>query len=233
MNLHCSWCAEPWRSVLIGLSRKGLRVSVVVRHYGLRLSTVMSMLQDARRNGCLPPPTCLHCGVSIPSQRLICTKRACKSARGRDLMRLRRARFGANRRGRERVHGGHKEPHGFVWPELPPNPRERSGRAPAPIVGAPIVYVASLLGVGSKSKSERESAIAKYLAGAPPTPPVAPPKPRPITPFRPLASPAPRNLWDATRALHASGRKRPTDTYVVPPPMCPVIGSAWCERIAA
>lgn len=227
---HCSWCDDPWRSALIGLSRKGLRVAVISRHYGLRVSTVMSMLQDARRRKCLTPPKCKNCGVGISPQRVVCGKRACKSARDRDSMRLRRARFGSDRKGRVKQVGGLKEPHDFIWPELPPNPRERNARAPSPIVGAPIVHVESLLGVGHKTKAVREAAVAAYRAGILIA---APKKPRVITPFRPLASAPPRDFWEATRRLHASGRKRPSDTYVTAPPCCPTIGSLVHGRMAA
>jgi hypothetical protein len=233
---HCTWCAEPWRAVLIAMARQKQRASVICRHYGLRTQTVVVMLANARRLGCLPHPTCRHCPVRIAPQRVVCGKKACRAALDRDGLRLRRARFGHARTPRAKERRGHKETPGLFWPELPPNPRERNPRAPNPSTGAPIRYVASLLGVGGKNKEVRDAAIAAYeatlRAKTPPPVPPPPPKPQVITPFRPLSSPAPRNLWEATRALHASGRKRPRSTYVLAPPMCHVIGSLTLRKAA-
>lgn len=230
---HCLFCADPWRQVLIDLSRRGLRASVVVRHYGLRTSTVVVMLQEARQRGCLPHPTCRYCPVRISAQQVVCGKRTCRSARDRDCLRLRRARFGPNRTPPERQRGGHVEPPGVVWPELPMNPRERNARNPSDVPPPPVRHLASLLGVGNMGKVARDEAISAYLASAPKAPARTASPPQVVKPFLPPPESPRTSLWVDSRAPRKSAGVRPRSTYILAPPMCPRIGSLSLRKEAA
>lgn len=226
MTPHCDFCANPYRAVLIDLTRKGMRQAVIIRHYGLRPTSVKKLMSDARGRGCLGPPVCRYCPTTINPTRVVCEKRECRLANDRDCLRMRRARFGHHRKhkGPPRPRpAGIAEPPDFVWPGLPPNPRERHVRVPSPVIGAPIVHVASLLGVGAKPKAEREAVVAAYVAAHPP---VAPSRPMPVVQRD-------ASFWSQTRRLDASARKRPVASFVVAPPLCPTLGSLQCERMAA
>lgn len=124
---HCPWCADAWRSVLIGLISGGIRSSTIARHYGLRPTTVVETAAEARRHGCLAPPRCLHCPKVVTRVGGLCGSRECRRTYGRDYMRKRRT-TGVIGKGLGRQDYG--APEGFVWPVLPENPRERSIRVP-------------------------------------------------------------------------------------------------------
>lgn len=231
---HCAFCADPFRAVILGLARRGLRAGVITRHYGLRRTTVTMAIQRGRRDGCIPTPTCRYCKVGISPHRITCEKQECVSARDRDSARLRRARYGTKRKGPRKTSSAYVEPPDFEWPELPPNRRERNARVPCPVEGAPILYRTSLLGMGHKSKIEQDAAIAAYWAQVKRDSfPVAPARPKVITPFHPLATPEPASFWETTRRLRASGRKRPAGSFLRAPPMCPTIGAIAYGRMAA
>lgn len=234
MTAHCQWCSDPWRAVILGLARRGLRVGVITRHYGLRRTTATEVIKRGRKQGCIPPATCRYCGVGVSAKQIVCRKQRCASSRDRDSSRLRRARFGPARKGPLRISAAYVEPPDFEWPELPENPRERNVRAPCPIVGPPIIHRASLVGAGAKSKPEQEAAIAAYWAGVKRNAfPVSPPTRKRITPFHPLATPEPRTFWEVLSSLRESGRKRPANSFIRAPPLCPTIGTVDCGRIAA
>lgn len=127
MSAHCSWCADPYRAVLLSLIRQGIRPAPIARHYGVRYTTVVETSAEARRKGCLGPPKCLYCPTTVTRVGGLCEAARCVRLYGRDYMRKRR-KTGAHkaRRGRQL----YDVPEGFVWPALPRNKRERSVRRP-------------------------------------------------------------------------------------------------------
>jgi hypothetical protein len=147
---HCDWCACPFRAVLLQVTRAGARPAVISRHYGLHLSTVSTVLQSARKLGCLPAPACTFCPRTVNVLGGICGASECRRAYERECKRLNRARYGrgsAPGAGRPR----YIEPEGFVWPVLPENQRRQTGRVtPVVIRAPPILYPAFLRGEGNR-----------------------------------------------------------------------------------
>jgi hypothetical protein len=143
---HCAWCADPFRAVLLDVTRRGARQSVTARHYGLPVTTVGNIVRQAWERGCLAIPVCRYCPTEVTRVGAACSAKACVNAYGRDNMRQRRARLGTGGK------GGHHpllEAEGFTWPELPPCERTRTPRkAPVVLLPPPVKYPARLVGKG-------------------------------------------------------------------------------------
>lgn len=158
---HCQWCSDPWRAALIGLVAKGLRACVIARHYGLRKTTVSRVVLKGRAQGCLSGRTCQYCPASIGPRDQTCRAESCRYKASQYRRRSHRAVFGWDSRGRPRAPSKRRPPPTFVWPELPPNPRERLARTPMP---PPLVLKpAVLFGLGNRTAGVK--ARARLAAG--------------------------------------------------------------------
>lgn len=119
---HCDFCADPFRTTVIGLMAKGARPSAIAKHYGLRPTTVVGVGAEARRLGCLAPPKCLYCPAVVTRIGGCCASQRCSRLYGRDHMRKRRANLKATGSGKRQ----YDVLEGLVWPKLPRNPRART-----------------------------------------------------------------------------------------------------------
>lgn len=127
MTPHCTYCADPWRAVILALVAKGIRPVVISRHYGLRPTSVVSLVAEAQKRHCIPRPRCRYCPAYVTRYGGCCQSKRCDRLYGRDYMRERRATGRHTARlGRQQ----YPEPEGFEWPALPRNPRERTLRRP-------------------------------------------------------------------------------------------------------
>lgn len=166
MTSHCSFCADPWRRVILRLAEVPLASKLIGRHYGIHKSTVVEMVRSARERGCIGGRRCEYCGTSIDTRRTICDKRDCWLKAERIRSRRRRAYYG---KGRTQKLGKHRRPPpGFVWPELPPNPRQRVTVAVVHAEPLPVLYPERLLGAGNKALPARTKS--RLAAGLLPLP---------------------------------------------------------------
>lgn len=90
---HCAWCAKGNRPLVIALSRAGIRVTDIARHYktpGLRVATCACIVIEAKRRGCLPIPKCVICGGPVGTLGGACKKDKCQKAKAYQRERYRR-----------------------------------------------------------------------------------------------------------------------------------------------
>lgn len=182
MSAHCTYCADPWRQVLLRLAALPLASHLIARQYGLHKSTVIKLVRDARTRGCLEPRKCWVCKAGISTRRTICDRRECYLVDEKQRSRRRRAHFGRSE-GRSQKLGHHRRaPPGFVWPTLPPNPRLKTPLRPPAPASSPILHPEWLLGAGNRSAPVRSRA--RLAAGFMPLPSVVAVAPwrRPIAP---------------------------------------------------
>lgn len=168
MTPHCDFCADPWRSVLLRLADFPLASHLIARHYGLHKSTVIKLVRDARARGCLGPRKCWVCKCNISTRRTICGKRECYLKDELVRSRRRRAHFGRSEKRSVKFGHQRRAPPGFVWPELPPNPRLKTPLTPREQDYGPMLYPETLFGVGNRTADVRVRA--RLAAGAMPLP---------------------------------------------------------------
>lgn len=168
MTPHCDFCADPWRRVILRLAEVPLASKLIARHYGIHKSTVVKAVRTARERGCIGGRRCEFCGVEISTRRVTCERRDCYLKAEKVRTRRRRAHFGRSEERAQRLGKHRRPPPGFVWPALPPNPRQRVTVAVVHAEPLPVLYPERLLGAGNKSLPARTKS--RLAAGLMPLP---------------------------------------------------------------